>query len=385
VLSQPICASPASQAALGPKTAERESLVVVQGSFKRAAAAADYVSVGGELGIERRDPGSDPYAGISLRNTRKLAATGWAAGIVIACLLMIPAPPTAQLGGWGWAAGAGVQALSAAGLILFQRYRERVGFGVILVVTWLLPIDVGVMQWLGGGWSAPYHELLLPAAILGSAGLPPRRFVPFAIAVVGIALLPALYAPDRDGLLRMGAELAVWSFVIGTLSALMARLRRQRVAHARLARSDALTGLANRRALHERFERPRPASLVLAIGDLNDFKRINDHHGHVAGDACLTEVGALLAARARQGDQVFRWGGDEFAVLLHATRLAEAARVFARLEAAVATEVRDPDGLPVVITFGWAEGGPDADLLTLTRAADAMLLARKVRPVRSRA
>jgi diguanylate cyclase (GGDEF)-like protein len=341
--------------------------------------AADPLTQDGE---SRRDP----YAGISIKNIRKLTTTGWAAGLLIACLLMIPAPPTAQLGSWGWMAGGGVQALSAAGLIVFLRYGDRAGFGAMLAITWLLPIDLGVMQWLGGGWSAPYHELLLPAAILGSTGLPPRRFVPFAAAIAAIALMPALYAPNANALLAMVTELAVWSFVVGALSALMVRVRSQRVAQAQLARSDQLTRLANRRALHERFDRPRTATVVLAIGDLNDFKRVNDDHGHVAGDACLTEVAAVLAGHARADDQVFRWGGDEFAVLVPGTCAEEAAAMLERLEAAVAEQVRAPDGVPVEITFGWAEGGPDADLITLTHKADAMLLERKrqrVRPDRS--
>jgi diguanylate cyclase (GGDEF)-like protein len=315
----------------------------------------------------------EAYAGISLRSIRALAIKGWGVGIVIACALMPFAPPTAAFGPWGWAAGVGVQALSATGLLLFVRFGRRVGFGVLLVITWLLPIDLGVMQWLGGGWDAPYHELLLPALILGSAGLPPRRFAPFATVVAAIALAPAVYAPDADALLGMVAELTVWLFVTVALSMLMARIRGQ----ARLARSDQLTRLANRRALDELFELPRTGPLVLAIGDLDSFKRINDRHGHLAGDACLTAVAAVLSSSARAGDQIFRWGGDEFAVLLPGSTAEQAEVVLERLEAAVRDGVQDPDGAPVRITFGWAAGGPETDLRALTEQADARLLARK--------
>jgi diguanylate cyclase (GGDEF)-like protein len=329
--------------------------------------------VGRDIRSNRRPAARDAYAGIRLDTVRQLAATGWAAGIVIACLLMIPAPPTAQLGGWGWVVGIGVQAMSLAGVLALRRWPERFGFTALLVVTWLLPLDLAVMQWLGGGWSAPYHELLLPALILGSAGLPPRRFAPFAAVVVVIALLPALYAPDRDDLLRMLAELAVWSFVIGALAVLMNRVRGQ----ARLARSDPLTRLANRRALDELFEGRRTRELVLAIGDLNGFKQINDRYGHVAGDACLAAVASVLASHARAGDHVFRWGGDEFAVLIHPTTPEDTRRLFERLESSVAAHVTDPAGAPVTITFGWADGSANTDLATLTRAADEMLLERK--------
>jgi diguanylate cyclase (GGDEF)-like protein len=313
------------------------------------------------------------YAGIKLSTTRALARNGWAAGIVIASLLMIPCPPTAQLGPWGWAAGIGIQVASAAGWLALRLRPAWFGFDVLLVVTWLLPVDVAAMQWLAGGWSAPYHELYLPALVLGSAGLPLRRFLPFAVAVTALALAPALYAPDGGALTGMLAELAVWTFVIGALSVLMERVRGQ----ARLARSDVLTQLGNRRALEERFEVPRTGMLTLGIGDLDGFKQINDRHGHLAGDACLATVAQTLAGHARDGDHVFRWGGDEFAVLLPGTAEDAAPAIFERLEAAVAEHVRDPGGAPVRITFGWAGGDAGTDLRTLTARADATLLRRK--------
>lgn len=313
------------------------------------------------------------YEGISLRGIRDLAVRGWAAGIVLACVLMIPAPPTAQLGARGWLAAGAVQALSAIGLALFVRHKERVGFGVLLLITWALPIDLAIMQWLGGGWAAPYHELLLLALILGSAGLPPRRFAAFAAGVCGIALLPAVYAPDRDALLGVVTELCVWLFVATALAMLMARIRGQ----ARLARSDPLTGLANRRALDELIGRPRREAVVLAIGDLDDFKRINDEHGHLAGDACLAAVADVLSRGVRADDRVFRWAGDEFAVLLPGATALEAEALLDRLEAGVRENVSDPSGAPVRITFGWAEGDGGADPRDLTARADELLLARK--------
>jgi diguanylate cyclase (GGDEF)-like protein len=325
------------------------------------------------------------YSGVNLGRVRDLAMKGWAVGIVIACLLMIPAPPTAQLGAWGWVAGGGVQALSALGLATFRRYQANVTARHVLLVTWALPIDVGIMQWLAGGWDAPYHELYLLALILGSAALPPRRFAWLAAAVTALALAPAAYAPDAGALLATVVALSVWLFVTTALALLMARVRGQ----ARLARVDQLTHLANRRALDELFALPRTGTLVLAIGDLDRFKQINDRHGHLAGDACLAAVARVLSESSRAGDQVFRWGGDEFAVLLPGATEDEARGVIARLEAAVARAVRDPAGAAVTITFGFASGGPEAELRALTSAADAALLARKaarpgVRPAAAR-
>jgi diguanylate cyclase (GGDEF)-like protein len=86
----------------------------------------------------------------------------------------------------------------------------------------------------------------------------------------------------------------------------------------RLALTDPLTGLGNHRHFHERLQRELVAAeaegvpLSLCLIDVDDFKRINDDHGHPTGDRVLSEV----AARLRQGGEAFRLGGDEFAVLL---------------------------------------------------------------------
>lgn len=92
--------------------------------------------------------------------------------------------------------------------------------------------------------------------------------------------------------------------------------------HAVEARTDVLTGLANRRALddklarrHAEFRRTgQPLSLVLA--DVDQFKHFNDTHGHQAGDEVLRRVAAVLQRSAREMDLVARYGGEEFAVVL---------------------------------------------------------------------
>lgn len=91
---------------------------------------------------------------------------------------------------------------------------------------------------------------------------------------------------------------------------------------AELARHDPLTGLANRRLFAERLDaalaRARRSGLGLAVVwlDLDNFKRVNDKHGHAAGDSLLQAVARRLQASARETDLVARLGGDEFLVLL---------------------------------------------------------------------
>jgi diguanylate cyclase (GGDEF)-like protein len=108
-----------------------------------------------------------------------------------------------------------------------------------------------------------------------------------------------------------------------------------------LARTDDLTGLANRRHLKEQLARElaratqlrRPLSLLLL--DLDDFKQINDSQGHHAGDMALQQIAGILAQSLRQQDLAARLGGDEFALLLPNTDNAQARMVSRRLVEAV--------------------------------------------------
>jgi len=120
-------------------------------------------------------------------------------------------------------------------------------------------------------------------------------------------------------------------------TALAERLAVQAEAFERQAREDALTGLANRRAFDEALARDFARSqrsghpLCLVVLDVDHFKDVNDRHSHSIGDAVLAEVAQLLASACRDSDMPARTGGEEFALLLNDTRLAEAAQVCARL------------------------------------------------------
>jgi diguanylate cyclase (GGDEF)-like protein len=109
-----------------------------------------------------------------------------------------------------------------------------------------------------------------------------------------------------------------------------------------LADIDALTGLHNRRYFHETLEREvsrarryqRPLSLVVL--DLDDFKAVNDRIGHLSGDDVLAEIGERIRAVVRIADVACRIGGEEFAVLLPESGLADAEQLYERLATAVA-------------------------------------------------
>ena len=149
-----------------------------------------------------------------------------------------------------------------------------------------------------------------------------------------------------------------------------------------IARSDPLTGLANRRHLDEQLavhaasaERHRH-ELSVAVIDIDNFKSVNDTFGHSAGDTVLREVARRLATSARVEDVVGRWGGEEFIVILPHCGVDDAAVVSERIRQAVeATPIRSEDGIsiPVTVSVGCAAAAGDR----VIERADAALYAAK--------
>ncbi len=140
-----------------------------------------------------------------------------------------------------------------------------------------------------------------------------------------------------------------------------------------LALSDALTGLGNRHALEENFTKIKAQAerldlpLTFIYWDMNGLKRVNDQHGHAAGDQALKILATALRSTFRQEDQAFRIGGDEFVSLHMGLQLSEVPEVIRR----VRSEIH------VAVSAGAVAITPLMDLQTTLEQADAAMYADK--------
>jgi diguanylate cyclase (GGDEF)-like protein len=209
--------------------------------------------------------------------------------------------------------------------------------------------------------------------------------------VTAVVCLLALW-PSYDSALALGIQVGVSAGTLngGALGVYVLRRRVQRllVATQTLSHLDPLTGLYNRRFLVEQAPRlwrqarrdgTRVAALVL---DLDHFKRLNDAHGHAAGDAVLRSVAAALGATVRPADVLARTGGEELVVLGLVGDPDEAARLAERLRTAVAGS-RSTAGHAVTASIGIAltrptDGeDPTGALWRLVDRADAAMYEAK--------
>lgn len=156
-------------------------------------------------------------------------------------------------------------------------------------------------------------------------------------------------------------------------------------AHIAEARTDALCGVANRRAFDEELARRFEAleaegkSFSVILLDVDHFKRFNDQHGHQAGDEVLRAAGRVLAANVRDCDIVARYGGEEFAVIVPECSFVEAQEIAERVRLALAAHRVEHQGkmLQVTASLGVAEARPGHDPRAVVQNADRALYAAK--------
>ncbi len=151
------------------------------------------------------------------------------------------------------------------------------------------------------------------------------------------------------------------------------------------ATTDPLTRLANRRHMLEVLPRlleradERHQPLCLAIADLDDFKGINDHLGHLCGDRVLSQVGKRLREGLRDGDIIARYGGEEFMIALYGTDLPQAHAALERLRQRIAatTVTCRQRPIPVTLSIGLTQYHPGEAMANLIERADRALYRAK--------
>ncbi|HST68686.1 MAG TPA: GGDEF domain-containing protein [Solirubrobacterales bacterium] len=305
--------------------------------------------------------------------------------------------PGAQHVGMGW-----VFALSGAffiyglvgalGLLRWDRASMKV-LAIGMVIT--IPV-IGLAIYVTGGAMSFVQPMLVTTLIYAAFFFPTKWAWPLSIELILVAGTPLLYdsrAIDVAFLPNYVALVAGFLSATWVLVGLKKRLLAAELHHRDVANRDPLTGVANRRhfdlVLQEELAgRTRPGGrrqvdrspLALLVIDLDDFKGVNDNHGHPVGDAVLCQVAARIQSILRSTDTLARIGGDEFAVIAPGAH-GEGARLMAEsICGAISTQYSD-SGIPTPsASVGWAicpEDGKDFE--ALIRAADERMLSRKRR------
>jgi diguanylate cyclase (GGDEF)-like protein len=276
------------------------------------------------------------------------------------------------------------------------------------VQAWIRPYTVSLLYsalvWgVGTTWAMPADSFLYQALtyvfLVGLAGAALSAYGVFrgmTIAIVCAVLLPCtayfLLTGERDQTVL--ALAGIW-FFLTTLRSIAVHnatveqtfLRGHQLDAAKRvaehqARTDPLTGMKNRRAFTETAEsllkvaarEGRSTSAMLI--DIDDFKRINDKHGHATGDAALLHVSRLLMETLRASDVCGRLGGDEFAVLLPNTDIKAAHEVARKLMQALTQRPLPTGGtMPLTLSIGLA--GDTFDAQTLINHADTAMYVAK--------
>jgi diguanylate cyclase (GGDEF)-like protein len=242
------------------------------------------------------------------------------------------------------------------------------------------------------GHSRPLFEMGEPAAGVSTTTPPPEQLTDL-LGPVGCWMAVPLAVRSHDSGVLIAGSITRDAFTDAELEIVGALTRQGAAAHdnavlfsdvQRLATTDGLTGIANRRQFTESAQQQlstaqrnhRPLSALMV--DIDHFKRVNDTHGHSTGDEVIKTVARVLATHLRNHDIVGRLGGEEFAAIMpemHGDPVEAAERIRAAVEAATSPGSHGP--VSVTISAGLAELKPDDTLDTLLSRADEALYRAK--------
>jgi diguanylate cyclase (GGDEF)-like protein len=274
---------------------------------------------------------------------------------------------------------------------MVPRHPERAEFlGVLATFTLLLFGLVYIFE-SGVTYYVSWSFVFIPIAFALQGVRRAVVWIVLLIALAGLFLLlhpgpvplePVMLREWAVSYLVVFGIALVFQFVREYYEGLVARLN-QRLEQ--LATTDQLTEAYNRRMMEsllgrelERNAAAVDAGFSVILFDLDHFKRVNDEHGHLVGDAVLRRVADIARERVRPSDFFGRWGGEEFLVLSAGTTLRTAAEIAERLRAAIA-EHEFEHGDRVTASFGVSSLLPGDDLDSLIRRADDALYEAKAK------
>lgn len=256
-------------------------------------------------------------------------------------------------------------------------------------------LDIGALLWVRITSAGPGLEVMpviVPIAVLITMfGVQVSFDVAAPAMVIGLVGITAVelvgLAHDSNALFNLLASAALVLVALSTSYELEASARAtwadRRRLH-QLARTDGLTELPNRRAITERLDEAARTTgsspLMVAMLDIDDFKRFNDTFGHSAGDRCLMRIGGYLRELCDPDTEfAARLGGEEFVIVWRGVDLATARRRAEELRAQATADFTSPDGTPVTLSAGFADGPVTRlhEAMTVLGQADTALYAAK--------
>jgi diguanylate cyclase (GGDEF)-like protein len=251
------------------------------------------------------------------------------------------------------------------------------------VMATVASLEIALTVWLTNDHNFAVFYILV--AFYAAYVFSDRRMVAFQFGLAAVcALLPVAYDPAhaRETIAQATVLIPTLLLTAGAITFLREQLQASESRYRRLSESDPLTGVSNYRVLTERLpqelqrHRRHRHQLALLLIDLDDFKLVNDQHGHQYGDRVLQEVASALTASVRSHDVVVRHGGDEFSVIAPETNREEGDALCVRLQDAI--ESITVGNRRMSATTGCAVFPDDAGSLNeLLAHADDVLLASK--------
>ena len=266
-----------------------------------------------------------------------------------------------------------------------------------IILQAAIPGIVAALAWNSGGLNAPVMLILITMPVLAAMTMGSHSIIPSLLGVLGvvvfyttlgvfnIALPESFLPPEKSALLRTNAMLMI-AGIMGIASHFY-ELSRQRYQY--IAETDGLTNVRNRRAfesylsLEWRRQQRNETPISLIMLDIDDFKGYNDRHGHLAGDDCLRAVANIVNHFTRRAaEECFRYGGEEFAVILGNTALTDAIKTAEKIRETVESMSGKHNAgfvQPVTVSAGVATRIPEhnTDPNTLVSDADEQLYQSK--------